>query len=77
MMATGRCTGRSFAAERRNVNKSSCDMNSDMLLKTEALENAELMTEEEEEGILSTDTVIESVLIEFNKLADEIDHEQQ
>ena len=52
-------------------------MNNDKLLKTEALENAELMTEEEEEGILSTDTVIESVLIEFNKLADEIDHEQQ
>jgi hypothetical protein len=45
------------------------------ILKEEALKNAELLTEEEEKSILSVEEVRESVLSEFNKLADRIDEE--
>ena len=47
----------------------------EQLLKEEALKNAELLTEEEENGILSVEDVRKSVLSEFNKLADRIDDE--
>ena len=44
-------------------------------LKEEAIKNAELLTEEEENSILSVEEVRKSVLSEFNKLADRIDEE--
>ena len=44
-------------------------------LKEEALRNAELMTEEEERSILTTEEVCQSVLAEFNQLCDETDRE--
>lgn len=44
------------------------------LIKEQALKNAELMTEEEK-SIMSAEEVKQSVLSEFNKLADEIESE--
>ena len=45
----------------------------DLELKEEALRNAEFMTEEEEKRIPTVEEIRESVLSEFNKLADRID----
>ena len=47
----------------------------EQILKEEALKNAEFLTEEEENGILSVEDVRKSVLSEFKKLADRIDEE--
>lgn len=42
-------------------------------LKEDALRNAELLTEEEEDSILSVEEIRRSVLSEFNRKADLID----
>ena len=48
----------------------------EQMLKEKALKNAESLTEDEEKnGILSVEEVRESVLSEFNRLADEIERE--
>lgn len=47
------------------------------LLKEEALKNAKLLTEEEEENNIPTvEEICESALSEFNKLCDKIDEEE-
>ena len=43
-------------------------------LKEDALRNAELLTEEEENSILSVEEIRRSVLSEFNRLADVYDN---
>lgn len=43
-------------------------------LKEDALRNAELLMEEEENSILSVEEIRRSVLSEFNRLADVIDN---
>lgn len=46
------------------------------LLKEEALKNAKLLTEEEENNIPTVEEICESALSEFNKLCDKIDEEE-
>ena len=44
-------------------------------LKEEALNNAELMSEEEERSIPTTEEICEAAIAELNRLMDEVDKE--